>query len=213
MQRSAFPDRYDQRFGDAVALYDRLSTVTQEDDFMSALSDAEQREMLDLLRQQSGYRRVSRSPLRHVGEGPTETATGFELNVDGSVHCLLVQSLARLGDPDALALLNEVATLNTAQFPDRVHDRQLAQAILNDLDRQTTPGSAAPSGQTPGVIPTPTPIPPAPVVVPPAPPQVPPPPPAVPPAGGGISSGVNAVDADLATLRAVLADLTQQIRS
>lgn len=213
VQRSAFPDRYDQRFGDAVALYDRLSTVTQEDDFMSALSDAEQREMLDLLRQQSGYRRVSRSPLRHVGEGPTETATGFELNVDGSVHCLLVQSLARLGDPDALALLNEVATLNTAQFPDRVHDRQLAQAILNDLDRQTTPGSAAPSGQTPGVIPTPTPIPPAPVVVPPAPPQVPPPPPAVPPAGGGISSGVNAVDADLATLRAVLADLTQQIRS
>lgn len=38
-------------------------------------------------------------------------------------------------------------------------------------------------------------------------------PPAVPPAGGGISSGVNAVDADLATLRATLADLTEKIRS
>lgn len=214
VQVSAFPDRYDQRFGDAVALYDRLSTVTQEDDFMSALSDAEQREMLDLLRQQSGYRRVSRSPLRHVGEGPTETATGFELNVDGSVHTILIYLLARhLGDPDAIALLREVASLNTAQFPDRVHDKQLAQAILNDIAGQATAESAPPTGQTPGVVPTPISVPPTPVVVPPAPIQVPPTPPAVPPSGGGISSGVNAVDTDLATLRAVLADLTQQIRS
>lgn len=197
----------------AAGLVPVTAPPTTGEGFLMALSDAEQREMLDLLRQQSGYRRVSRSPLRHVGEGPTETATGFELNVDGSVHTLLVMALARLGDPDALALLHEVAALNTAQFPDRVHDRQLAQAILNDLDRQTTPDTAAPSGQTPGTIPTPVSVPPAPVAVPPPPVQVPPSPPAVPPAGGGISSGVNAVDADLATLRATLADLTEKIRS
>lgn len=211
VQRSAFPDRYDQRFADAVALYERLAT-TGGGIFM-ALSDAEQRELLDLARQQSGYRRVSRSPLRHVGEGPTETATGFELNVDGSVHVLLVNLLARLGDPDALALLNEVANLNPAVYPDRVHDKQLARAVLNDIAGQATADTAPSSGQTPGTIPTPVSVPPAPIAVPPPPVQVPPPPPTVPPTGGGISSGVNAVDTDLATLRAVLADLTQQIRS
>ena len=216
VQRSAFPDRYDQRFADAVALYDRLAGTDEGDDFMGALTDAEQREMLDLLRQQSGYRRVSRSPLRHVGEGPTETATGFELNMDGSVHTLLVQSLAKLGDPDALALLHEVANMDPARYPDRVHDKQLAQAILNDIARQATPGSAPPSGQTPGVIPTPELIPtppPQPVTVPPAPVAVPPVAPTVPPSGGGVTSAVNGIDNDVAALRQVLADLTNQIRS
>ena len=177
-----------------------------------ALTDAEQRELLDLARQQSGYRRVSRSPLRHVGEGPTETATGFELNVDGSVHVLLVNLLARLGDPDALALLDEVANLNPAQHPDRLHDRQLAKAILSDIAGHATAESAPPTGQTPGIIPTPT-IPPAPIAVPPAPLAVPPTPPAVPPTGGGITSEVSAATTDLAALRATLAELTQQIRS
>ena len=209
VQRSAFPDRYDQRFNDAVALYDRLAGTTEGDIFM-ALTDAEQREMLDLMRQQSGYRRVSRSPLRHVGEGPTETATGFELNVDGSVHVLLVNLLARLGDPDALALLGEVANLNPSQHPDRTHDRQLAKAILADIAGQATAESAPPSGQTPGVIPSPIVIPPAPVVVPP--PAVLPAAPTVPP-GGGVTSAVNGIDSDVAALRQVLADLTQQIRS
>lgn len=204
-------DRYDR----ALAVGDQLlvlvtTTPTQEGDFLMALTDAEQREMLDLMRQQSGYRRVSRSPLRHVGEGPTETATGFELNVDGSVHVLLVNLLARLGDPDALALLDEVANLDPAQHPDRVHDRQLAKAIRADIAGHATAESAPPSGQTPGVIPTPIAVPPAPVAVPPAPPATPP---AVPPTGGGITSEVSAATTDLAALRATLAELTQQIRS
>jgi len=207
VQRSAFPDRYDQRFGDAVALYDRLSNVTQEDDFMSALSDAEQREMLDLLRQQSGYRRVSRSPLRHVGEGPTETATGFELNVDGSVHTLLVQSLARLGDPDALALLNEVANLDPNRYPDRAHDRQLAAAILNDITGQATASTAPASGQTPGVIPAPPAVIPTPIpaAIPPQ-PALPPAAPVIPPvtAEGGLLG-------EIVALTNKLHDVSQQV--
>ena len=131
-----------------------------------ALTDAEQRELLELARQMAGYRRVSRSPLRHVGEGETETVAGFELNVDGSVHVLLVQALARLGDPDAVNLLTEVAHLDPSRYPDRAHDRLLAQAILNDIAAKTTAGTAPPVGQTPGVIET----------VPPGPPVYTPPP-------------------------------------
>lgn len=117
-----------------------------------ALSEAEQREMLDLLRQQAGYRRVSRSPLRHVGEGATETISGFAWNTDGSVHVLLVKMLAELGDPDALNLLREVARLDPARHPDRAHDRLLAQAILNSLDGVKPVESAAPTGVTPGMV-------------------------------------------------------------
>ncbi len=120
--------------------------------FLMALSEAEQREMLDLLRQQAGYRRVSRSPLRHVGEGATETISGFAWNTDGSVHVLLVKMLAELGDPDALNLLREVARLDPARHPDRAHDRLLAQAILNSLDGVKPVESAAPTGVTPGMV-------------------------------------------------------------
>ena len=155
--------------------------------FLMALSDAEQREMLDLLRQQAGYRRVSRSPLRHVGEGATETISGFAWNTDGSVHVLLIKLLAELGDPDALNLLREVARLDPARHPDRAHARHLAQAIHNSLDGVTPPQSAAPTGVTPGMVAEPVPLaapvaavpPPAPAYVPPTPP--PPPVPYTPP--------------------------------
>lgn len=137
--------------------------------FLMALSDAEQREMLELLRQQASYRKPSRSPLRHVGEGAVDTIAGFELNTDAATHVLLVQALARLGDPDSLNLLNEVASLDTSRYPDRAHDRQLATAILNDLAGEQSVGTAPPSGQTPGVILAPPVIPaPPPVLVAPA---------------------------------------------
>ena len=154
---------------------------TTDGGFLMALSDAEQREMLDLLRQQAGYRRVSRSPLRRVGERETETVTGFAWNTDGSVHVLLVKMLAELGDPDALRLLREVADLDPTRHPDRTHDRLLAQAILNSLNGVATPGSTPPTGVTPGMVvdpPVSVPVPPpaAVVYVPPAPePYTPPP--------------------------------------
>lgn len=106
-----------------------------------ALTDAEQHELLDLARQQSGIRRTSRSPLRHVGEGPVETISGFEWNTDGSVHVLLVALLARLGHPDTLKLLNEVATNTVA---DRQQDKKLAQAILNWIAQVSNPTVSTP---------------------------------------------------------------------
>lgn len=188
------------------------STPTGEG-FLMALTDAEQRELLDLARQIAAYRRDSRSPLRHLGEHNVDTATGLAINTDGNVHVLLVERLAKLGDPDALALLREVANADPAKYPDRRHDAQLAQAILNEIAGVGTADTAPPSGQTPGTIPTPIPTPaPQPITVPPPPPPVPPSPPSVPP-GGGVASNVSGLESDVSALRQVLADLTTQIRS
>ena len=104
---------------------------------LAALTDAEQRELLDLARQQSGYRHTSRSPLRYLGEGPTETVSGFQLNMDGSVHILLIDMLASLGHPQTLALLTEIANADPVKFPDRQNDRKLAQAILTKVQLGT----------------------------------------------------------------------------
>ena len=126
--------------------------------FLMALTDAQQQQLYDEIMS----RRNSRSPLRHVGEGAVGDLGDMVYATDGSVHVLLVQALARLGDPDSLRLLNEVASLDASRFPDRSHDKQLAQAILNDINNRTTVESAPPTGQTPGVVyapPTPTPTP------------------------------------------------------
>lgn len=153
VQKSAFPDRYDEHFSDAVALYSRLTIApiptpipvpapSTPGGFMSALSDSEQRELLDLARQQSGVQRISRSPLRHLGEGPTQTISGFEWSTDGSVHLLVVEALAALGHPPTLQLLNEVASADPGRYPDRQDDRKIAQAMLNRLAMGVGPQSA-----------------------------------------------------------------------
>jgi hypothetical protein len=158
VQKSAYPDRYDEHYGDAEDLFNRLAATPApvptpvptptSGGFMAALSDAEQRALYDEIMS----RRNSRSPLRHVGEGAVGDIGDIAFNTDGSVHVLLVQTLARLGDPDSLNLLNEVAALDTTRFPDRVHDRQLAKAILNDIANRRTVESAPPTGATPGIV-------------------------------------------------------------
>ncbi len=166
--------------------------------FLMALSDAEQRALYDEIMS----RRNSRSPLRHVGEGAIGDIGDIAFNTDGSVHVLLVQTLARLGDPDSLNLLNEVAGLDTSRYPDRVHDRQLARAILNDIENARTAGSAPPTGNTPGVVPATPVVVPAPVAAP------------VPaPSGTGVQSQLNSVGADITALRNALSDLANQARS
>jgi hypothetical protein len=215
VQRSAYPYRYDARFSDAVALYDRLAgttttttdTTTTDGGFLMALSDAEQRALYDEIMS----RRNSRSPLRHVGEGAIGDIGDIAFNTDGSVHVLLVALLARLGDPDSLNLLNEVAGLDTSRFPDRAHDRNLARALLNDLENARTVQSAPATGITPGVVaaaPIPAPAPAAPVVA--AAISVASPPG---PSGSGVQSQLNSVGADITALRDALSDLTHQTRS
>lgn len=222
---NGLPDRQ-TRYARALVQGDKLlallpaPTAPPEEGFLMALSDAEQREVLDLLRQQSGYRRVSRSPLRHVGEKETETIAGFAWNTDGSVHVLLIELLARLGDPDALNLLREVANLDPARYPERAHDRNLAQAILNSLAGVKTVESAAPTGLTPGLAPAPV-IVTAPVVqttavLPPERPvDAPEPIPVVvtpPSEGGGVQSQIDALNSELSALRGVLSGLSQQMK-
>lgn len=105
------------------------------DDFLSALTDAEQRELLDLARQQAKYRRPSLSPLRHVGEGVVNTCAGFAWTADANIHVLLVERLAvAYKDPDAIALLKEVAYVDTDEHPDRAKDAELALRILSKVD-------------------------------------------------------------------------------
>lgn len=220
VQVSAFPDRYDRYWGEACALYDRLVTADHVDDggFLMALSDAEQREMLDLLRQQSGYRRISRSPLRTPGEGATETISGFEWNTDGNVHVLLVYLLAKLGDPAELARLNAVA--NTTE-PGREHDALLAQAILNDLAGSVSEGSEMVTSPVPtGAVPVDA-IPPAPAPRP-APVVAPAPHVAVTapdesgvpaPTGTGIRSAAASLGTEIATLKGLLEGYAEQMRS
>lgn len=76
---------------------------------------------------------TSRSPLRHLGEGPIDTLAGFILNTDGSEHVEIVKLLAGYSHPPTLALLREVAGADPVQYPDRQEDAKVAQAILNDL--------------------------------------------------------------------------------
>jgi hypothetical protein len=131
VQVSAFPDRYDQRFAEATALYDKLSTPAQQptEGFLMALSDQEQRALFNAIMNQ----RASRSPLRHLNEGAVGDAPDQVWDIDGSVHVLVTALLAGLDDPDTYALLQEVASADLAKYPDRAHDKQLAGAILKKV--------------------------------------------------------------------------------
>lgn len=113
----------------ATDLYNRYVQAQPKEDheFMSALSNDEQRAMYDEIMKP----RYSRSPLRHVGEGPIGNIETFEENIDGSVHVLVMWLLAAiLKSPDHLNLLYEVAE-NTD--PNRQWDANLAKAILNKI--------------------------------------------------------------------------------
>lgn len=113
VQRSAFPNRYDEKYGEAADLYARLADTKTGGD-------------VDRL--------YSRSPLRHLGEGPVDNELGMMLNMDANIHVMLVKSLAEMGDKSALALLAEVAGADAAKFPDRRADAALAQRILAHIE-------------------------------------------------------------------------------
>lgn len=104
--------------------------ATEGEDFLSALTEKEQREMLFLLRILADQRFPSRSPLRHIGEGPVDTVAGMTLNTDASTHIMLVIELAKMGDTGAIDLLNEVAQNSD---PERQGDAMLAKRILAAL--------------------------------------------------------------------------------
>lgn len=113
------------------------TTTTQQEkggDFMAALSHAEQREVLDLLRVLAKVKFPSRSPLRHLGEGPIDTVAGIDMSTDGNVHVLVVKALAEAGVESQIELLTEIATADPMRYPDRQEDAKLARALLAGIE-------------------------------------------------------------------------------
>lgn len=133
-------DRTD-RWNRCLAMgFDALSVSAAIPDtggFLMALTDAEQHELLDLVRQEAKYPRDSRSPLRRLGEHNVDTILGLEWNTDANVHVLVMEALAALGHPPTLELLNDIAGADPQQWPDRQEDRKLAQAILTKIQMPT----------------------------------------------------------------------------
>jgi hypothetical protein len=125
--------RYDERFNDAVALYNRLANTTppppQGEDDLSAEAE---RKIAELYAAYMGDV-SSLSPLRHLGEGNIGPIHRIIRNIDGSVHVTVTKLLAALGHPDSLALLKEVAGADLVRFPDRAKDKDMAVNILADI--------------------------------------------------------------------------------
>ncbi|UDL16111.1 lysin A [Mycobacterium phage Parliament] len=115
--------RYNRALAQGDAL---LQLLHEEDDFLSALTDAEQRELLDLARQQAKYKRKSRSPLHWPHEGEVDTIAGLSWSTDANVHIQLVEKLAVIyGDPVSIALLYAVSNSD-----DPTNNPELAKRIL-----------------------------------------------------------------------------------
>lgn len=100
-----------------------------EDDFLSALSEEQQRDVWQAARNQLAQRK-SRSPFREPGEGTVGDSDDQIWDMDSSIHILVVFLLAMCGHPGQLALLNRVATVGD---PDRQKDAELAQAVLAEV--------------------------------------------------------------------------------
>ena len=148
VQGSAFPDRYDQRFNDAVALYNSLINLPAPEGFLMALTDQQQNDVYNAI---CGHD-TSQSPFRQLGEGAIWEPAQMWRNDDGMTHPQYVTWAASLGDPVSLAVLNAIANGDVTQYPDRIEDIRLAQQVLARI------GSPTPA-PTPGPSPSPTPAP------------------------------------------------------
>jgi hypothetical protein len=159
--------RYDERFDEAVALYNSNVIKPKDEGFLMALTDEQQQRIYDRL---CGPQR-SRSPLHRPGEGEIGDIEDLEANTDGSVH-ILVQFLLGviLRSPRTLEELRAVAA---SPDPNQAGGREIAQAMLNlcdILDRQGGIGPNVVVAQAPSAnpgVPQPVPAPqPAPVALP-----------------------------------------------
>lgn len=137
VQQSAFPTRYAERFGEAVALYNRLAgTTSPGGDELTPEQDA----MLRAVHRELTQKHPSRSPLRHLDDPYRDTGVGYGLNADGHGHLDRVKTLAELGHPDSLALLKEVASAKgNPKYPDRQDDADVATKILHNIYSSPAP--------------------------------------------------------------------------
>lgn len=126
-------DERTRRWNLALAQGDALlELLSGGDDFMPALTADEQRELLELARQQAAYRRESRSPLRWPHQGEVDTCAGFAWNADAFGHVMQTEKLA-VEYGDVQAITNLYAVTQTDE-PGRDADKALAQKILEKCD-------------------------------------------------------------------------------
>jgi len=141
VQVSAFPDRYDGRFGEAQEIYSRLANATDQGDDMAQVPQ----EQWDRVYQELTRLFVSRSPFRPFNDAPQDTMAGFTLYADGNSHWPAVKAAAELGHPASLQLLQYIAAGDPNRYPDRSDDIKLAQAILADIDSKDSEPTPQPS--------------------------------------------------------------------
>ena len=95
----------------------------------------------------------SQSPFRALGEGPIWEEHQIPINDDSFLHPQYVEWAASMGDPNALATLEELAHANPSQYPDRAKDISLAQSVLARVQGGASGGytpSPSPSPRPPG---------------------------------------------------------------
>lgn len=119
VQRSAFPGRYDERFADAVALYNRLAATPAPD------VDP----ILELL--MSDLSVESLSIYATPGE-PLIPIVRMIQSIDAADHRELVESAARLGDKDSLDRIARTAA-GKGKFKDPATVNH-AKAVLADIE-------------------------------------------------------------------------------
>jgi hypothetical protein len=156
IQGSAFPARYDQHWGEAVALYNKLAGIappSQGDDDLSAEAEQILRDLRDAFLTQI----PSLSPLRLPGEGNVGTLARILRYMDSNIHVQLVIEDAKLGDPDTLNGLNQIINTDLSRYPDRAKDVTLAKNILAAARKSwgspTAAAVAAPAVQDAGLVP------------------------------------------------------------
>lgn len=115
-----------------------LTTPTQGDDELSAEAERWIKELRDAFLEPT----ESLSPIRKPGEGKIAPLVRFLRYMDGNTHVPFMKLMAELGSPNALAELEEVATMDLAKYPGRTQEqKEIAQAILAEV---TNPTVAAP---------------------------------------------------------------------
>lgn len=119
VQRSAFPGRYDERFADAVALYNRLASTPAPD------TDP----ILELL--MSDLSVESLSIYATPGE-PLIPIVRMIQSIDAADHRELVESAARLGDKDSLDRIARTAA-GKGKFKDPATINH-AKAVLAEIE-------------------------------------------------------------------------------
>lgn len=153
VQVSAYPDRYDQHWDEAVALYERLAAEGRDEMF----TDEDRRRLYEV--HAALFNVVaSQSPFRHLGEQPRWRLHELIKHLDSFVHPEFVEWAAERGSEANLAILREVANGDPRAYPDREADIALAREALDRLGTVTpipipTPPQQPPPGQwqPPGV--------------------------------------------------------------